>query len=57
MQFLRAKIYEHFTIEDGWIGSKHIKRHSTSRHRSTIRRAIRISDTAIRLLHAMQSQE
>ena len=30
MQFLRAKIYEHFTIEDGWIGSKHIKRHSTS---------------------------
>lgn len=30
MPFLRAKIYRHFTIEDRWIGNKHIKRCSTS---------------------------
>lgn len=30
MPFLRAKIYRYFTIEDRWIGNKHIKRCSTS---------------------------
>ena len=31
MQFFKSKnLYRHFTIEDRWIGNKHIKRCSTS---------------------------